>query len=505
MPAATTAPRRPNLVLILSDQHNPHVMGCAGDPEVQTPHLDRLAAEGVQLSNCYTPAPLCAPARVGFLTGQYASTLDIWDNGGQLPSSVPTFAHALGAGGYEAVLCGRMHFNGPDQFHGFEQRLHGDVAGYLSMEINGTGNFRTTGQTHYAVQVAGHGRAGYAAFDGDVTDKACDFIAGRDPQTRPFCLVVGYVLPHNPLICSPPWFDHYFQRLPVPDPVPEDYVEGLHPALQAWRRRRGVDQITPQQHHRARAAYYGLVSELDENVGRVLDAVESSGQADDTLVIYASDHGDMATEQHGMWWKSCYFEGSARVPCILRYPRQFAAGTDLPAVTSLIDLGPTLLELTRSPSLPDAEGRSLAPMLSGAAAPSDWGGEVFCEYGGAHGDLPSCMVRSGRWKLAYYHEFDSCLLYDVESDPEEACNRAEDPECAQIAASLLERILGRWSARRALDGMARQNRSRYLIAASGHGAMPHPVPPSTPDPAVNDFDFSQIPDWERLRERARSA
>lgn len=506
----TPTDRRPNIVLIVSDQHNPHVMGCAGDPVVQTPNLDRLAAEGARLNGCYTPAPLCAPARIGLLAGQYPSDLDAWDNSAVLPSHVPTFAHALGAGGYEAVLCGRMHFNGPDAFHGFERRLHGDVDGYLSMEIGGQGYHSTSGQTHYAVEVAGHGRAGYAAFDGEVTDRACAFIEQRDPGERPYCLVVGYILPHNPLICQRRWFDHYMEALPLPGPPPAAFLEGLHPAMRAWRQRRGVHQLSPEQHHRGRAAYYGLVSELDENVGRLLQSLERTGQTEDTLVVYTSDHGDMAGEQHGMWWKSCYYEGAARVPFLARRPGHIGPGTSLDAVASLIDVGPTLLEMSHCPSLPDVTGRSFAGMLESGKAMADrsardWPDQIFCEYGGAHGDLPSCMVRRGRWKLAYYCEFDSCLLHDLESDPGETRNRADDPECAATVEELLGAIRARWSAARARERLASQHRARALIAASGHPPLPHDAPSSSPPPDVDDFDFTQIPGWETIRERARTS
>jgi len=500
----TASGRRPNIVLIVADQHNPHVLGCAGDPVVQTPNLDRLAAQGARFTGCYTPAPLCAPARLGLLTGQYPSALDVWDNSAVLPSHVSTFAHALGAGGYEAVLCGRMHLNGPDPFHGFEKRLHGDVAGYLSLEIRGQGYYTTTGQTHYAVEVAGRGRTGCAAFDDDVTDRACDFIEARGAGGRPYCLVVGYVLPHNPLICQRRWFDHYLAALPVPEPPPPEFLQNLHPALRAWRQRRGVDHLTPEQHHRGRAAYYGLVSQLDANVGRLLEALERCGQADDTVVVYTADHGDMAGEQHGMWWKSCYYEGAAGVPLLARHPGHIPAPATVDAIVGLVDLGPTLLDLARCPALPGAAGRSFAPLLAGHPAPADWPHEVFCEYGGAHGDLPSCMVRRGPWKLAYYHEFDSCLLYDLESDPGETRDRATDPECAGVVDELLARLRSRWSGERALERIAYQQRARDVIASCGHPALPHPLPEAAPAAGVDDFDFSQIPGWEAIRERARA-
>ena len=243
-----TQPERPNVVVVMSDQHNARIMGCAGDEMVQTPNLDRLAAAGVRFTNTYCPYPLCLPSRMAFMAAQYPSAIGVYDNGSVLSSQVPTFAHALGAAGYEAVLCGRMHFAGPDQFHGFERRIFGDVSGaLLSEEILGTGKYRTNGRTAYAVEVAGHGRTGYGYYDEVVTDRACDFLRTRSTDLGPFCLVVGLILPHNPLICEPELFNHYLDRLPEPGRVSQDYLDALHPAIRAWRGRRGVDRLTPSQ------------------------------------------------------------------------------------------------------------------------------------------------------------------------------------------------------------------------------------------------------------------
>ena len=176
---------------------------------------------------------------------------------------------------------------------------------------------------------------------------------------RPGCLVMGVILPHNPLICDRRWFDYYIERLPAPPPVDPEYLASLHPGIRAWRQRRGVEQITAAQRQRARAAYYGLVSEMDERVGQVLSTLDGCGLAAATNVIYASDHGDMVDEQQGMWWKSCYFEGSAGVPLIGRSP-DVTRGASVDAVVSLLDVGPTLLDWADSPGF--ARGRGAIPV-----------------------------------------------------------------------------------------------------------------------------------------------
>lgn len=477
---------RPDIVLIISDQHNKHILGCAGDPYVDTPNLDRLAATGVRMSNVYCPYPLCAPSRAGFMSAQYPSDIGVHDNdSSHFGSRTPTFAHALGAGGYEAVLCGRMHFGKTDPFHGFERRIHGDAGGgVLSDDILGGGLNRTNGQTRYAVEVAGHGRTGFQAFDASVTDTACAFLRERTGD-RPLALVVGLMLPHNPLICSREDFEIYLDRLPVPEPEPPSAIERLHPAMRAWRERRGVDALSPEQCHRAAAAYYGLVTELDRNVGRILHAA-----GDETVVIYTSDHGDMCGE-HGMWWKSSFYEGSAGVPFIARGPG-IAANRRVDEVASLIDVGPTLLDLAGAPPLPDVSGRSFARLLQGESIP-DWPNQAFCEYAGLLGDQPSCMVRSERWKLNYYAEFGSCQLFDLGSDPEERNDLAGNPECAVIVNQLKARIDARWSADGIREAMARQSRAADVLSRAGHPPIPHEMSDFTAGPQDNEFDFSQLP------------
>jgi len=484
----------------MSDQHNAHVMGCSGNEVIHTPNLDSLAENGVHFTSAYCPHPLCVPSRMGFMAAQYPSEANVWDNGSALSSDVPTFAHGLSAAGYETVLCGRMHFSGPDQFHGFEKRLYPDCNGFVSAEIRQDGYNKTTGQTKYAVEVSGYGRAGYEAYDEVVTRKAVEFLSGRRPDERPCLLVVGYILPHNPLICSKDLFDYYLDQLPVPEPPPEGHLENLNPALRKWRERRGVDDLTPEQNHRALAAYYGLVHRLDQNVGEVTDAIQASTEADDTVIVYCTDHGDMACEQYGMWWKSCHFEGSARVPLIFHAPSHLRKGAVVDSVVSLIDVGPTLLDLANAGPLPYVSGRSLAGFLRGDP-PADWPNEIFCEYMGAHGDQPSCMVRSGPWKLMYYSELDTFLLFNLDEDPKELDDRAQDPACAEIAAALRKKIRARWSGAAMKEGFDREIHSRQLIEQCGHPRIPHEIEKVSPPEGANQFDFGQVPNWEKIKKR----
>jgi choline-sulfatase len=205
----------------------------------------------------------------------------------------------------------------------------------------------------------------------------------------------------------------------------------------------------------------------------------------------------MAGEQQGMWWKSCYFEGSAGVPLIVRGP-EVAAGARVDSVVSLLDIGPTLVDWGGGEPIPQAEGRSLRGLLADGTAPAGWADEAFMAYGGAHGDAPSAAIRVGRWKLMWYSEVpDLPLLFDVVDDPEERVNRAQDSDCAEIVADLLGRIRARWSA----DDMAREAERAALRRA----AMGRRRPPAThrsterPRPQDNAFDFEQLPWADELR------
>ncbi|MCZ6633247.1 MAG: sulfatase-like hydrolase/transferase, partial [bacterium] len=436
--------------------------------------------------------PLCAPSRAAFMTGQYPSDIGVYDNGGSyfFTPQTPTFAHGLGAAGYEAILCGRMHFGPFDTFHGFEKRIHSDTGKFLSYEIQGEGGHRTNGQTKYAVEVSGHGKTGAQTFDQSVADTACDLITNRQDE-RPFALVVGFFLPHNPLICSRELFDHYMAQIPPLEPESQEYLNNLHPAMKKWRERRGVDDLTPEQNRRGLAAYYGLVTELDRTIGQIAEAVKTSPEGDNTVVMYTSDHGDMA-HQHGMWWKSSFYEGASNVPLIVSCPSRFLQNQTQDANISLIDIGPTVLDLAEGDPLPDVSGKSFTGFLTGEGIP-DWPNEVFCEYAGLLGDHPACMIRTGPWKLNYYSEFDSCQLFNIEKDPGEQNDRSNDPSCQEIVQTCLQKIQARWSAEDMLDNLKKQARARKIIQSCGHSLTPHPEPRYSAPEGSNEFDFSQLP------------
>ena len=399
---------RPNILLLMSDQHNPHVIGCAGDDVVQTPALDALASNGVTFSQTYCNHPLCGPSRMSFMTGRYSSDTDVWTNSCPLSSDVPTFAHHLAAAGYETTLCGRMHFIGPDQRHGFGQRLIGDVNSNLVPEPI----MRAQGQYLYSLQHAGAGRTGYLSYDEAVTDRCVEYLRDRC-DGRPMLLTVGLYQPHCPFICPRDLFDYYYDRVEVPV-LPPGYLESLHPAMRQWRERRGVDEATDENMRTSRAGYYGLVTFLDRCIGRITEALAAAQMNENTVVIYTSDHGDMAGE-HCMWWKSSFYEGSLGVPLIASWPQRYACGITVNRPCSLIDIAPTLLEIADAQPLNLPRGNSLVPFLEGAPADSvDWPDTVLADRAGAWQDPVARMFRRGPWKMTCHHGYDRVQLFNPE-------------------------------------------------------------------------------------------
>lgn len=478
--ASTRVPKsdpRPNILIIMADQHNPHVLGCYGDPIVKTPHLDALAASGVLFKNTYCQAPLCVPSRMSFLTARYPYQNRIWTNAGALPSQVCTFPYVLGAGGYETALIGRMHFLGLDQWHGFERRLVGSITPMLpnghwplppKLLIGAEGNSRA------ALDTAGPGKTAYQVYDEQVTDAAVQYLHQKATNNdRPFCAVVGYVLPHPPYICPKDLWLYYRDRVTVP-PVPAGYFEHLHPAIRQWRKASGLVDLTSEEIRKARAGYYGLVTYHDSMIGRVLRSLEETPDLRrNTIIIYTSDHGDMAGE-NGMFWKSNLYQGSVTVPLIVACPDRFKAGQQRDEIVSLFDVGPTVVELGQAGPWPNAVGKSFAPLLSGRS--TNWVNEAFSEFPQSSSGVPTArMIRSGKWKLVYFEGMRP-QLFDLEADPHEFHDLGENPEYEQIRAKLVDKVLQGWSAEQVDAEIAYQQRDQKIIERWYERVNPPPPP-----------------------------
>lgn len=458
-------PEQPNILLMVSDQHAAQVMGCAGDPLVRTPNLDALAERGTIFDHAHCAAPLCVPSRMTMLTGRHCPEIGVWTNSCYLPSDTPTFAHALGADGYETVLCGRMHFVGPDQRHGFHKRLMGDVTGLTHpgscMPNMPRKLLSGTGQGYSAVNVAGPGRSAYQAFDEAVLEHAHEWLARRteSDDERPFLLTAGFVLPHCPFVARQELYDYYYERIDIPE-MPEGYLDNLHPAMKEWRASRGIEELTEEQIRKARAAYYGMVEHFDEVVGGMLRSLEDVGLSDDTIVIYVSDHGESAG-RNGLWWKSNFYDHSVGVPMMM-------AGPGIPQarrseIVSLLDLAPTLSDLAGAPDLPRRAGQSLLPLLRDELS-APWRDEALSEMVnlGPKYPYPGRMIRRGPWKLIHY-EGQEPMLFNLDEDPNEFMDRAQDPACSEVRAYLHHRVREGWEPEAALRTLRRHQEGQALL------------------------------------------
>ena len=475
-----TAVNRPNILVIMSDEHAPQFSGFGGHPLVKTPHMDRLAGRGVVFENAYCNSPLCVPSRMSFMTGRYPHHNGAYDNATALSSDAVTWAHELRAVGYDAALAGKQHFIGPDQLHGFQAQLAFDLHasnqhGIFDWE-KGT---PPSARPWPGVAQAGPGTTREIEVDDAVEAAALAYIREPARKERPWALDVGFIAPHFPLIVPQRYWEMYPPEtvdLPV---LPPGHLETQHPVFTRMRGMFGAAEVFPEdQVRRARAAYYGLITYLDDKIGRLIAALQETGQLENTLVIYTSDHGEMNGE-HGMWRKSCFYEQSVRVPLIMSWPaggvrggvpaERLPAGRRVSKAVSLVDVVATMVEAAGAEPVSKLDGESLLPLARGErGAEEAWKDEAFGEYL-AHGvDRPVAMLRRGPHKLIYSLG-DAPILFDLEQDPGEFEDRAADPAYAGMRAELEAALLSRWDPV-ALDGrVKREQKERLRIRTALHG------------------------------------
>lgn len=489
---------RPNILMICSDQHTARVTGAYGDRIVATPHLDTLAAAGSRFDACYCNSPLCVPSRMSFMTGRFPFRCEVISNqAAVLDSRIPTLAHVAVRGGYHAVLSGKMHFDGPDQRHGFLERLVGELSGSALHDGTGRGSrglsIGDLGNCSKPDPLlhAGAGDNPFVAYDAAVTGSVVEWLgryAGTDtPGKPPFFMVAGFLLPHCPFIAPPDVFAKYHGRVKAPRLTPAE-LAGLHPFHRVYR-----DQVidiasAPEANlDAAAAAYYAMTEILDYNVGRLVAALKANGLWDNTIVLYFSDHGEMLGE-HGRWHKEAFYEDAARVPMIVRHPSRRLPPT-VSEPCSLVDLMPTLCDWTGVRPPPHLDGASLQPLLDGtdgAPAAREAKVEIYSWWptGRDCKLTANRMVRRGPWKLSYYNAFDSYELFNLGEDPGETCNRVADPACAAIRAELAVRLFADgWSADTAREHERKMKDLGYAdnIQEFRDALRKNPLPVDCPD------------------------
>ena len=430
------------------------------------------------------------------LTSRWPFRQQCWTNDDMLRPDLPTWLHGLGAAGHRPVLIGRLHAMGPDQLHGYAERLVGEHSpNWSGVPRHSMGVLEGTNEPDSAsLRQAGAGMSAYQLKDRAVTDAAVDWIRSRTAGGRDgagFCLTVGYMLPHPPYVVDPEAYGRYEGRVPPPRlPSP---ATGEHAFHRWWRANRGIGEVADGAVMRARAAYWGLVHRLDGMIGELLRALEEGGMLDDTLVIYASDHGDHVGER-GLWWKHTFYEESVKVPLVMRLPGVLPAGQRRSEVVNLIDLSQTMLEAMGASPLPNADGRSFWSVAKGAQTP--WRNETYSEYctdpvpywtGGRA--VQQRMIRSGRWKLVLY-DSEPPQLFDLEEDPYESNDLAEQAAHAELRDTLLARLCTGWDPACIAERMRQRRREKDVIDAWARAIRPE-----------SEFIWSFDPGENRLEDR----
>ena len=463
---------KPNILLVMADQLAAHALPLYGNTVCRAPNLERLAASGTVFDNAYCNFPLCVPSRASMMSGRLTPEIGVWDNANELPSSQPTIAHWLRRAGYRTMLTGKMHFIGPDQLHGFEERTVTDVypADYQWIaDWEAGAAFVPSGTAMNGVVEAGPAvrtmQEDYDEEVGFVAERAI-FDFARASDERPWFQVASFTCPHTPFVVSQSYWDRY-EDGEIDDPavgaIPFEELDYFSKAL-FFAHGRHRHEVRPEHIRAARHAYYGMISFIDDQLGRLLDALERSGQSEDTVILFTSDHGDMLGER-GMWFKQSFFEWSAHVPLIVSAP-----GIEGPArvaeVCSLVDVLPTLVDLAGGEVTTECDGASLVPLMRGAGGFAGRG-VAICDYTGIGPCTPARMVRKGRFKLIYTHG-QPHLLYDLEADPHEMTDLADDPAHAGTLDALLAICLDGWDPDAiAIAVIASQRRRKVLKEVGG--------------------------------------
>jgi choline-sulfatase len=261
-------------------------------------------------------------------------------------------------------------------------------------------------------------------------------------------MTVGFYGPHCPYVCPKELFDYYDSVLPDIDDL-DEFRGDVHPAIQQWYANRGVEDVTVKEARRVRAAYYGMVEYLDGFIGKIVDEISNTLGLENTVIIYASDHGDSLGE-NGLFWKSNFYEGSARVPMIFNCPGHFPGGVRIKGLTSLLDIAPTLIDMSNGERLPKMQGMSLLPVIMGKEK-IDSQRSVIGQLADIKGDNPSAMIRKNNWKLVLHHGYEYPQLFDLSMDPTEKQDLGRDESYKEIIKYLVEELNRCWDVEAAIE------------------------------------------------------
>ena len=494
---------RPNIVLLFTDQQRFDTIGALGNPVIRTPHLDRLVREGACFTSAYTPAPVCVPARSSLIYGRYPHRSGCTYNGDAMPHELPSLMALLTQAGYRTHGVGKMHFRpDPQALLGFQTRERQEVGSPRTLEeddyipfLHASGYdhiwepFGPLGTMYYVPQPAQmpphlHGTHW-------VGDRATDFIR-RAAGSQPFFLWASFFHPHPPFSPPVPWNKLYRAPL-MPPPKRPPHSKAFWTYINAIQHRSKSkdDGLDGHLVRLIKAYYYACISFVDFQVGRILEALEETGQLDDTVILFTSDHGEFLGD-YGCFGKRSMLDAAARVPLVARYPTWFTPGSRCDHPASLVDVMPTFLAAAGSDgSTLDLDGLNLAELAGTGNDSAHASREVYSQF--QRGPFGIHMVANRRWKYAYSAYERREFLFDRTLDPDETTNRASSGFCQadlhRMRASLIDRYRDTGYVEPLDGGEWRRYCRPPLEDYPGYGLAPRDCPiavPHLPIPGYSD-------------------
>jgi choline-sulfatase len=470
--------KKPNIVILMADQLTANALRTYGNNVSLTPNIDKLASNGVVFESAYCNSPLCAPSRAAMMTGQFISNNSVFDNAAEFRADSPTFCHYLREQGYQTWLSGKMHFCGPDQLHGFDQRLTTDI---YPADFGWTPDWqhpeRRLDWYHNMSSVLDAGecvRTNQLDFDDEALFMARQrlFDAARQPEQPPFLLLLSLTHPHDPFAIPRRYLDRFRpEDIDLPQTSGADVTADPHSARLRAMYQLEEGLLSEQHIRQARHAYYGALAYVDDCFGEIVHTLEETGLAEETIVIVLADHGEMLGERN-LWYKMTFFENAVRIPLIIHSPQRFAPRRITQSV-SLVDLLPTLVELAGGGDITTRaaaplDGHSLLPYLHGKNGHDG----VYSEYLAEGALSPMLMIRRGPWK--YIHAVsEAAQLFHLQDDPYETTNLATLPKYQHICQQFAAQAAQHWDVsavhQRVLES---QQKRLFLSRIAGRDAIP---------------------------------
>jgi choline-sulfatase len=460
-----------NVLFFMSDQHARHITGCYGNDLIRTPNIDSIAEQGTRFDAAYTPCPICVPARACFATGKYTHNNGYWDNAHPYDGKVQGWGHELIKLGHRVESIGKLHYQDEKNADGFSTH-------HIPLNVvDGTGDPQSSireaipvrSGNHSAIASAGPGDSGYLDYDQQIADTACDWLkkAADSEEDKPWVLFVSFVCPHPPYTARPEHFEYYYNK-DIPFPYLGEQADWPdQPALNELRRVLEIDtSFTREETKRIASAYYGTVNSMDDRIGEVLKALQATGLAGNTRVIYTSDHGE-SLGQRGLYGKFTMHEDSAAIPLVMSGP-DIPKGKVIDTPVTLVDFHTTLLEMTTGRTGDwdhEGDGVSLQRIQNGELKNRS----VISEYHAVASNNAWYMVRKDRYKLIYYLDSPN-QLYDVVNDPMESEDMAKNPDKAPLLKSM-EDELRTYLNPEATDQKAKSSQAALVDSFGGREAI----------------------------------